>query len=168
MPVVDQDLGEGLGVSGRRPQRSIAVPRVGPKERPQFRHTQRGRPPWLPFWITWVAPQRGQGGSGNWAFDSSGPPPSESGPDYTTEHYSGERLPPPLGPPESRRRTHRGAPPALRQSHNEMALTFETAITLAVRATARSSSSPPAGTADTGPAESSVWPERSCCYPPGK
>jgi alpha-glucosidase len=37
-----------------------------------------------------------------------------------------------------------------------------------VRATARSSSSPPAGTADTGPAESSVWPERSCCYPPGK
>jgi hypothetical protein len=43
-------------------QRSIAVPRVGPKERPQFRHTQRGRPPWLPFWITWVAPQRGQGG----------------------------------------------------------------------------------------------------------
>jgi len=22
--------------------------------------------------------------------DSSGPPPSESGPDYTTEHYSGE------------------------------------------------------------------------------
>jgi hypothetical protein len=32
-------------------QRSIAVPRVGPKERPPFRHTQRGRPPWLPFWI---------------------------------------------------------------------------------------------------------------------
>jgi hypothetical protein len=31
----------------------------------------------------------GRGGSGNWAFDSSGPPPSESGPDYTTEHYSG-------------------------------------------------------------------------------
>jgi hypothetical protein len=26
-------------------KRYIAVPRVGPKERPQFRHTQRGRPP---------------------------------------------------------------------------------------------------------------------------
>jgi hypothetical protein len=43
-------------------QRSIAVPRVGPNERWQFRHTQRGRPPLLPFWIPWVAPQRGQGG----------------------------------------------------------------------------------------------------------
>jgi hypothetical protein len=70
-------------------QRSITVPRVGPNERPQFRQTQRGRPPLLPFFTTWVAPQRGQGGSGNWAFDSSGPPPSESGPDDTTEHYSG-------------------------------------------------------------------------------
>jgi hypothetical protein len=79
-------------------KRSIAVPRVGPNERPPFRQTQRGRPPLLPFLITWVAPQRGQGGSGNWAFDSSDPPPSESGSDDTTEHYSGERLPdlPPL------------------------------------------------------------------------
>jgi hypothetical protein len=77
-------------------KRYIAVPRVGPNERPQFRQTQRGRPPLLPFFRSlphgWPHSE-GRGGSGNWAFDSSGPPPSESGPDDTTEHYSGERLP---------------------------------------------------------------------------
>jgi hypothetical protein len=54
-------------------QRSIAVPRVGPNERPPFRQTQRGRPPLLPFWITWVAPRRGQGGFWGWGFRFIGP-----------------------------------------------------------------------------------------------
>jgi len=43
-------------------KRSIAVPRVGPKERPPFRHTHQGRPLLLSFWIPWVAPPRGHGG----------------------------------------------------------------------------------------------------------
>jgi hypothetical protein len=111
MPVVDQDLGEGLSVLGGHPEpsangfifvagissaalrlprrittsrvratsagvtrkRSIAVPRVGPNERPQFRQTQRGRPPLLPFFTTWVAPQRGQGGFWELGFRFIGP-----------------------------------------------------------------------------------------------
>jgi len=40
----------------------MGVPNVGPKERLQALHTQRGLPSFEPFFTTWVAPQRGQGG----------------------------------------------------------------------------------------------------------
>jgi len=61
-------------------KRCIGVPQVGPKERWQTQHPQRGRPPLVPWRSTRGAWQWGQGGCRRKVFGPSLGPPSSSSP----------------------------------------------------------------------------------------